>query len=84
MLIPICFGVAWLFVGLIAWSVWSLIRDALTSAKKMHQIPCAHCQFFTNSHYLKCPIHPTSALSLDAINCPDYEPAYFMPALEDE
>jgi hypothetical protein len=83
-LVPLCFGLAWLLVGLIFWSVWAAVRDAVRHAKQMHEIPCADCQFFTNSHYLKCPVHPDRALSIDAINCPDYQPAVYLPKLDDE
>jgi hypothetical protein len=83
-LVPVCFGLAWLFVGLIFWSVWSAVRDAVGDAKQMHEIPCANCVFFTNTHYLKCPVHPTSALSIEAINCPDYRSAVYKLPLEDE
>jgi hypothetical protein len=83
-LVPLCFGVAWLFVGMIGWSIWAAIRDGVANAKTMHSIPCANCQFFTNSHYLKCPIHPKSALSPDAINCPDYASALYIPTLDSD
>ncbi len=72
-LVPVCFVLAWLIVALLAWSLWAAIRDAVGKAKQMHEIPCANCQFFTNTHYLKCPVHPKSALSEDAIGCPDYK-----------
>ncbi len=68
------FLVAWSFVALIAWNIWAMIRDSLRSARKLHQVPCAKCQFFTGSHYLKCPIHPSSALTEDAIGCSDFWP----------
>jgi hypothetical protein len=83
-LVPLCFGLAWLLVALIGWSIWAAMRDAVNHAKQMHEIPCANCLFFTNSHYLKCPVHPDSALSTDAINCSDYQPAVYQPRLDDE
>lgn len=84
LLVPICFGFAWLLVGLMSWSIWTAIRDAVSTAKQMHEIPCANCQFFTNTHYLKCPVHPKIALSNEAINCPDYQPSGYASLLEDE
>ena len=71
--VPLCFGFAWLLVGITAWSLWSTLRDVTAQAKQMHNIPCANCQFFTNMHVLKCPVHPSRALSAEAINCPDYQ-----------
>jgi hypothetical protein len=38
------------------------------------RIPCRNCRFLSNSSYLKCAVHPTSALTEEAIACPDYRP----------
>lgn len=84
LLVPLCFIAAWGLIGMTAWSLWAGTRDAVSNAKTMHEIPCANCQFFTNTHYLKCPVHPTSALSPDAINCPDYEAVRLMAMLEED
>ncbi len=65
---------AWGFLLLIAWNLWGVVRYSVQTSRQLHQIPCANCQFFTNSHYLKCPIHPKSALTEEAINCSDYWP----------
>ncbi len=73
-LVPICSMLAWGIVILTGWNLVSATRAGLHNAQKMHQIPCANCRFFTNSYHLKCTIHPTTALSEDAINCRDYEP----------
>jgi hypothetical protein len=72
LIVPICFVFAWLLMFLIGWSLWSAFRDGVKNARQMHQIPCSSCQFFTQNYQLKCPVHPTKALSIDAINCPDY------------
>jgi len=53
-------------------TVWSAIKDGVANAKRMQQIPCSHCQFFTNDYRLKCTIHPSVANSEQAINCRDY------------
>jgi hypothetical protein len=73
-LVPLCFVFAWGIVGLVGWSLWSATRDSIKAAQRMHQIPCANCQFFTNTHYLKCPVHPSSAGTEEAVNCMDFEP----------
>ncbi len=36
------------------------------------QIPCRNCRFLSKSSYLKCAVHPTTALTEEAIDCPDY------------
>lgn len=73
-LVPICFVVAWGLVGLLGWSLWAAARDSVRTAQRMHQIPCANCQFFTNAHVLKCPVHPSEAGTEDAVSCIDFEP----------
>jgi hypothetical protein len=72
-LIPICFVTAWGIVLIVGWSVLAALRDGVKQVKHLHQIPCANCQFFTNSYYLKCPVHPSMALSEEAIGCRDYQ-----------
>ena len=65
-------GAAWIFVVLVGWNFVAIIRDITKTTKRLHTIPCANCQFFSNSYYLKCPVHPDFALTEDAINCSDY------------
>ncbi|MBD2083224.1 hypothetical protein [Leptolyngbya sp. FACHB-17] len=71
-LVPTCFTAAWALVLSMAWRTFEITRDTVKQAKQMHQIPCADCQFFTGDYNLKCPVHPMTALSEDAIACPDY------------
>jgi hypothetical protein len=75
LLVPICFVVAWGTVILTAWNIWSAVRDSVSKAREMHQIPCANCRYFTNDYHLKCTVHPGMALSEKAISCRDYESA---------
>lgn len=49
-----------------------MILVGFGKAREMHRIPCADCQYFTGDYTLKCTVHPSTALSEDAINCPDY------------
>jgi hypothetical protein len=72
-LVPLCFTSAWLLVLLVVWNTWTAVRDTATLAQRMHQIPCSSCRFFTSNYQLKCTVHPSSALTEDAINCPDFE-----------
>ncbi len=73
-LVPICFFCAWSLVLLVSWSIWSAIRDTVTTGQKMHQIPCVNCQFFTGDYRLKCTVRPSIASTEEAINCSDYQP----------
>jgi len=50
------------------------MRDTVAQTRQMHRIPCAGCQFFTSDYHLKCTVHPSLALTEDAIDCMDYEP----------
>lgn len=40
---------------------------------RLPQVKCEGCQYFNNSLYLKCAIHPTSVMTSEAIDCQDYE-----------
>jgi hypothetical protein len=72
LLLPICFGCAWLLVAAIVSNVTSTVSSTIATAKTMHQIPCTNCQFFTNDYRLKCTVHPQIANSEQAIDCRDY------------
>jgi hypothetical protein len=41
--------------------------------KRLHQIPCDRCIFFTGEYNLKCTVHPSKALNEEAIGCSDYQ-----------
>jgi hypothetical protein len=41
---------------------------------KLHSVPCSKCQYFTDSRYLKCTVHPALACSEEAIDCRDFVP----------
>jgi hypothetical protein len=69
----ICFVVAWSIVLLVIAGLFSATKEGVKQVKHLHRIPCADCQFFTNSYYLKCPVHPSTALSEEAIGCRDFE-----------
>ncbi|MBE9075829.1 hypothetical protein IQ241_00690 [Romeria aff. gracilis LEGE 07310] len=49
------------------------IEEGYQRLRRLHQIPCYRCRYYTRSPHLKCPVHPTEALSEDAIHCRDYE-----------
>ncbi|BAZ29507.1 hypothetical protein NIES4074_19540 [Cylindrospermum sp. NIES-4074] len=74
LLIPFCFVGAWAVIFLFIWSLWMAVRDSVSTAKQMHQIPCTNCQFFTADYRLKCTVHPSTANTEAAIDCCDYQP----------
>jgi len=71
-LIPLCFLMAWLILGVTVGTIYNAIASTIHQAKEMHKIPCTGCQFFTNDLRLKCPVQPKIALTEDAIGCRDY------------
>jgi len=73
-LVPICFCLTWGLILLVCLTIWSAIRQSVTIAKRMHQIPCTSCRFFTADYRLKCTVHPSLANTETAINCSDYCP----------
>jgi hypothetical protein len=77
LIVPICAGFAWLFVFLLAWSLFSTLTQGVAQVKRLHQIPCSHCQFFSGDYRLKCTIRASTALSEEAINCIDYQPRIY-------
>jgi hypothetical protein len=72
--VPVCFISAWALITVVVWSLWAAAKDGVSRAKQMHQIPCTHCQYFTNDYRLKCTVHPSTANTEQAINCTDYQP----------
>jgi hypothetical protein len=63
---------AFSIVSLCGWSLISCILDVIAQAKKMHQIPCTKCRFFTGDYRLKCTVNPSLANTEQAIGCGDY------------
>ncbi|MCD8489435.1 MAG: hypothetical protein LRZ84_22525 [Desertifilum sp.] len=72
MLHILCFTVTWIAILGFLWSSFVSFKKGVTHVKTLHQIPCARCQFFTGSYYLKCTIHPQTALTEEALSCTDY------------
>ena len=52
------------------------LKSVCTNTKKRikpsPKIPCLNCRFFNNDVYHRCVVHPSKALSVEAINCIDY------------
>jgi hypothetical protein len=68
-----------LIVGLLGflWAIGMAIRESVAQLKRLHSIPCDQCVYFTGCHYLKCAVHPSRALTEDAADCLDFEPALY-------
>ena len=68
----LCLITAWTLVVLLMWTISIAARDGIATVRRLHQIPCANCQYFTGNYILKCTVHPTSALTSEAIDCYDF------------
>jgi hypothetical protein len=55
-------------------SMGFVLREGVQQLRRLHQIPCADCEFFTNDYRLKCTVNPYVACTEDAIGCSDFEP----------
>jgi cellobiose-specific phosphotransferase system component IIC len=60
-------------------TICMLIYDCFPKSRKyssnfnlFNSVPCHRCQYFSNNAHLKCTIHPTTAMTKQAINCRDY------------
>ncbi|AFZ21513.1 hypothetical protein Mic7113_5909 [Allocoleopsis franciscana PCC 7113] len=62
--------------------IWVTIFFAIKIAGKVFpkvkrysfkRVSCKGCRFFTNNPYLKCTVHPSTVLTKQSLNCPDYQ-----------
>jgi hypothetical protein len=64
---------AWGMLGLAIAQVYRMFTEGTAHAKRLHQIPCADCQYFSGNYTLKCALHPHRAGTEEAIDCRDFE-----------
>jgi hypothetical protein len=72
--IPFGFTMVLTIILLMSPEVWKLVRARVATFTRLHQVPCRNCRFFTNNHYLWCTVHPSTALTKEALACSDYYP----------
>ena len=53
-------------------TTWKTLSKDWSQLKRLHQIPCHRCVFFTGEHNLKCTVHPYKAFKEEAIDCSDF------------
>ena len=78
MLVIFCFVCTWMLIIVGCWSFWDACKEGIATLKRLHEIPCANCEFFTGDYRLKCTVHPREALSEEAIGCLDYQPPQYL------
>ena len=69
----------WAMVLAFVLAVLLAVSDGLHRLRRLHQVPCFRCRYYTGSPYLKCPLRPVDAASEAALHCTDYEAADFTP-----
>jgi hypothetical protein len=72
--IPLGFMMVWVIVLFVFSDIWPFRRHKALTIKHCPKVPCRNCRFFTNNPYLKCAVHPSTALTDQALNCSDYSP----------
>ncbi len=73
-MILICFILVWGMVFSACLVLAHHWKIGVVYVKRLHQVPCHKCKYFTNSCYLKCTVNPHVACSEAAIDCRDYQP----------
>lgn len=73
-LVPVSFMLVCAAIGSVILALSKVIpdKDRQPNINHRQQIPCSNCQFFSNNHYLKCAVHPSTVLTEQALNCADY------------
>jgi hypothetical protein len=62
----------WAMLLLFVLAILLASQDGIRRLKRLHQVPCFHCRYYTGSPYLKCPVRPVEAASEVALHCTDY------------
>ncbi len=63
----------WTLVSIFScWRLIAIANKAVRHLRRLHQIPCSNCAYFTGDYRLKCTVHPTVAMSETAIGCRDF------------
>ena len=68
----LCFSVWTLIFTCLFWRSLTIIKQAIFHLKRLHQIPCDKCAYFTGDYRLKCTVNPMMAMSEKAIGCRDF------------
>ncbi|WP_310427729.1 hypothetical protein [Chamaesiphon sp. VAR_48_metabat_135_sub] len=73
-MVIICFILTWVTIISACLTLAHNWKTGFIYVKRLHQVPCHNCKYFTNSCYLKCTVNPHLACSEEAIDCRDYQP----------
>ncbi|NET08762.1 MAG: hypothetical protein F6K16_29510, partial [Symploca sp. SIO2B6] len=62
-----CCLCAVVIIGITLCSIGYTAREGIQHLKRLHQVPCSGCTYFTGDYRLKCTVHPIIALTEEAI-----------------
>ena len=68
----LCFTVWTVVATVLYWRLIAIAQQGVNHLKRLHQIPCDNCAYFTGDYRLKCTVNPTIAMSETAIGCRDF------------
>ncbi|MDJ0569802.1 MAG: hypothetical protein QNJ53_12235 [Pleurocapsa sp. MO_192.B19] len=68
----LCFSVWILISTFLFWRLIAIAKTAVDHLKRLHQVPCSNCAYFTGDYRLKCTVNPLDAMSETAIGCRDF------------
>ena len=68
----LCFCIWTIIFTYLSWQSITISQQAIGHLKRLHQIPCNKCAYFTGSYQLKCTVNPATAMSEHAIGCQDF------------
>lgn len=64
---------AWGLFAVLILTIITVIVEVHKRSRKMHEIPCTDCRYFTGNFYLKCSVNPHIANTELAISCRDFQ-----------
>lgn len=67
-----CISVWTLIFTFLSWRFIVIVKQAVNYLKRLHEIPCDKCAYFTGDYRLKCTVNPIGAMSEQAIGCRDF------------
>ncbi len=65
--------IAWGLVLNFVYSLGITFVKGWKQLRRMHQVPCSRCTYFTGDYNLKCSVRPCDALTEESIGCRDFK-----------
>ncbi|MDZ7958581.1 MAG: hypothetical protein RMY34_11995 [Aulosira sp. DedQUE10] len=75
-LAPICFMIVGAVFLLIISNIIKIThnKNEILNIEYLKEHRCKNCRFFNENNYIKCAVHPSVALTKQALDCSDYKP----------